>query len=176
MSTASSGSPRRGILFVCHANICRSPLAQGLFLHHAAARGVAERFEVDSAGTWASEGNPPHPGSVDAARRHGIDVAGLGAGSRSIVPDDLQRFELIVAMDRRNLSDLERLRRLSAFGAGEGGQARMTLLRRLVDPRARGHAADVPDPVRGGPEQFEAAYRIIDAGCVALFEALLSAH
>jgi len=170
---SARGSARRGVLFVCHANMCRSPLAQGVFQHLLAQRGVSERFEVDSAGTWAADGIPPHPLSVEAARRHGIDAALLGTASRSIVPDDLDRFELVVAMDRRNLADIERLRRISAFGPVLGGTAKLSLLRRFSNPKASGRDLDVPDPVRGGPEQYEAAYAIIDAGCRALLDSLL---
>lgn len=169
----TSKPARRGVLFVCHANMCRSPLAAGVFRHLVAERGASERFEVDSAGTWAADGIPPHPLSVDVARRYGIDVALLGTRSRSIAPDDLDRFEHVVAMDRRNLADIERLRRISAFGPVVGGTATISLLRRFCDPKANGRDADVPDPVRGGPEHYEAAYRIIEAGCRALLDRLL---
>lgn len=165
-------SARHGVLFVCHANMCRSPLAAGIFTHLLVAAGLTERFEVDSAGTWAPEGVAPHPLSVEAARRHGIDVALLGERSRAIVPDDLDRFGDIVVMDRRNLADIERLRRISAFGPVMGGTARISLLRRFAEPKAKGRSADVPDPVRGGPEQFEASYTIIEAGCRALLQSL----
>lgn len=170
---SASGPKRRGVLFVCHANMCRSPLAAGVFLHLLAQRGLGERFDVDSAGTWAADGIPPHPLSVDVARRKGIDVALLGSASRSIAPADLDRFEHVVAMDRRNLADIERLRRISAFGPVVGGTAKLSLLRRFSDPKASGRDADVPDPVRGGPEHYETAYRIIEAGCLALLEEML---
>lgn len=173
MSEPTPGPDRRGVLFVCHANMCRSPLAAGIFVHLAREQGVADRFEVDSAGTWAPDGLPPHPLSVEAARNHGIDVALLGERSRSIAPDDLDRFADIVVMDRRNLADLERLRRISAFGPVVGGSARISLLRRFADPGAKGRRADVPDPVRGGSEQFEQAYRIIERACRALLDALI---
>lgn len=168
------GRDRHGVLFVCHANMCRSPLAAGIFSHLAIERGVADRFTVDSAGAWAPDGVAPHPLSVEAAERHGIDVALLGERSRPIRPDDLDAFADIVVMDRRNLADIERLRRISAFGPVVGGNARITLLRRFERPKAKGRDADVPDPVRGGPEQFERAYQIIEASCRALLESLLS--
>jgi len=164
---------RRGVLFVCHANMCRSPLAAGVFRHLVTARGAGERFEIDSAGTWAADGIPPHPLSVDVARRYGIEAVLLGSASRPIAPRDLERFELVVAMDRRNLADIERLRRISAFGPVVGGSAKLSLLRRFSDPKASGREADVPDPVRGGPEHYETAYRIIEAGCRALLDELL---
>jgi protein-tyrosine phosphatase len=169
----AKGPVRRGVLFVCHANMCRSPLAAGVFRHLVAQRGASERFDVDSAGTWAADGIPPHPLSVEVAKRYGIDSALLGSASRPIAPGDLERFELVVAMDRRNLADIERLRRISAFGPVLGGSATITLLRRFVDPKASGRDADVPDPVRGGPEHYQTAYEIIDAACRALLDGLL---
>ncbi len=175
MSESAPGSGRRGVLFVCHANMCRSPLAAGIFSHLAGARGVIDRFTVDSAGTWAADGIAPHPLSVEAALRHGIEITLLGQQSRSIAPGDLDLFADIVVMDRRNLADIERLRRISAFGPVVGGSARIGLLRHFVDPRLRGREADVPDPVRGGPEQFERSYRIIEEGCRALLDRLLEA-
>ena len=170
----TDGPRRHGVLFVCHANMCRSPLAEGIFRHLVQQRGVADRFDIDSAGTGAADGVAPHHLSVEVARMHGIDAALLGSGSRSISPDDLDRFADIVVMDRRNLADVDRLRRISAFGPVVGGSARVTLLRHFVDPKAKGRDADVPDPIRGGPENYSAAYELIKAGCLAILDAALA--
>ncbi len=164
-------SGRIGVLFVCHANMCRSPLAHGLFVHRAQERGVLDRLEVDSAGTWAANGIPPHPGSLHVAHEHGISLESAGT-SRSISPDDLQRFAHIVVMDRANLADVERLRRLSAFGAVEGDQANVRLLRMIDTPQVRGGELDVPDPVRGGEPEFRHVYALVDRGCRALLDEL----
>ena len=56
------------ILFVCHANVCRSPLAEGVFRHLVAEAGMDGKFRIDSAGTFAMEGAPPHPKSVAVAK------------------------------------------------------------------------------------------------------------
>ncbi len=162
---------RIGVLFVCHANMCRSPLAHGLFVHRARERGVIENLEVDSAGTWAADGIAPHHGSLHVAAAHGISLEVAGA-SRVISPHDLQRFGHIVVMDRANLADVERLRRLSAFGAVEGDQARVRLLRSVEVPHARGTDLDVPDPVRGGEPEFRHVYQLVDRGCQALLDEL----
>lgn len=164
---------RIGVLFVCHANQCRSPLAEGIFRHLAAQRGELERFEIDSAGTWARDGVPPHPHSCDVARRHGIDLETLTGVSRSIAPDDLQRFAHVIAMDRANEDDILRLRRISAFGPVEGDQGRVRLLRHVRRPGARGLDADVPDPVGRGPEAYERVYELLVDGCEALLDELL---
>lgn len=161
--------PRIGVLFVCHANMCRSPLAHGLFVHRAHERGVLDRLDIDSAGTWAANGIPPHQGSLHVAHVHGISLDSAGT-SRSISPDDLQRFAHIIVMDRANLADVERLRRLSAFGAVEGDQARVRLLRAIEHPNARD--LDVPDPVRGGEPEFRHVYELVDRGCRALLDEL----
>lgn len=166
----ADASPTIGVLFVCHANICRSPLGEGIFRDLVAHAGLAGRFVIDSAGCWADTGYPPHDGSVAAAGRRGIDLT--LQRSRSVVPDDLSRFDHILAMDRSNLSDLERYRRLSAFGPVQGGTARIRLLRHVVDPKLQGLQADVPDPYRRAPEAYEATYAIIEAACRALLAEL----
>jgi len=93
------------ILFVCLGNICRSPTAEGVFRALAADADVA----VDSAGTsnWHVGGPPDRRAMAEAARR-GIDLSGLRA--RQAIEADFERFDLIVAMDRKNASTLERLR------------------------------------------------------------------
>ncbi len=161
-----------GVLFVCHANLCRSPLAEGIFAHHVRARGLADRFVIDSAGCWAADGASPHPHSVEVAARHGIDLPALVGRSRGVVPDDLHRFDHVLAMDRANLDDLQRLQRLSASGPVQGGKARVRLLRHVVDPKAHGADADVPDPVRRGIEAYEHVFAILERACVGLLDEL----
>ena len=160
------------VLFVCHANQCRSPLAEGIFVEMLRERGLEGRFEVDSAGTWAADGIEPHPGSVAVAREHGIALLEICRRSRSIEPGDLQNFDHVIAMDRDNESDILRLRRISAFGETEGKQAKIRLLRAVIDPDVRGSGADVPDPVRSGPRLFGKVYAIIEGGCRALLDEL----
>lgn len=162
-----------GVLFVCHANICRSPLAGALFIHRAAQRGVADRFFVDSAGTWGMDGASPHALSMDVARRNEIGMAPFQRVARGLAPNDIERFAHIIAMDRRNVADLQRLSRMSAFGRAEQPSGRVRLLQQLVDPSRTGSASDVADPVRGGPADFDRAFAEIDAGCVALLDELV---
>lgn len=161
-----------GVLFVCHANICRSPLAEGIFRDVVDQAGLSDRFEIDSAGCWADVGYPPHEGSITVAGRHGIDLT--QQRSRSVAPEDLQRFHHILAMDRSNLADLSRYRRLSAFGPVQGGTARIRLLRHVVDPSADGNNADVPDPFRRAAEAYESVYTLLDVACRALLTEILA--
>src|SRR5690606_14742882 len=89
-----------GVLFVCLGNICRSPLAEGVFTHLSREAGLDDRFRIDSAGTggWHA-GEPPDPRSVEVAARHGIVLEGVARKTR---PRDFHDFDLILAMDGEN--------------------------------------------------------------------------
>ncbi|MEO0629302.1 MAG: low molecular weight protein-tyrosine-phosphatase, partial [Planctomycetota bacterium] len=101
-----SSGPRR-VLFVCLGNICRSPLAEGIFLHLASQRGVSGRFEIDSAGTGGWHvGNPADPRSIATAKKHGIK---LPSRARVVSADETDVWDLVLAMDRQNQSDLIQL-------------------------------------------------------------------
>ncbi|MCX2725025.1 low molecular weight protein-tyrosine-phosphatase [Roseibium salinum] len=140
---------RHSVLFVCLGNICRSPLAEGVFRALAEEAGVADRLLIDSAGTGAwHAGNPPDPRSIAIAATYGIDLSAQRA--RQVRADDFSAFDTIVAMDGSNLSTLK-----SRTGAGT---ARIRL---LLDNPAR----DVPDPYYGGPDGFEQVYRLVRDGC-----------
>lgn len=151
------------ILFVCLGNICRSPLAAGVFRHLADAAGADDLFEVESAGTGAWHvGEPPDLRSQHVARKHGIELRGR---ARRVTPDDLTAFDLVVAMDRENLTRLESLR------DPRGAPARLHLLREF-DPEAHGDL-EVPDPYYGGPNGFDHVYDMIERSCRVLLENLL---
>ncbi|WP_289040421.1 low molecular weight protein-tyrosine-phosphatase [uncultured Aliiroseovarius sp.] len=96
------------ILFVCLGNICRSPTAEGLF-RTLATDHPDLHVQIDSAGTsdW-HVGNPPYGPMQDAARARGYDLSTLRA--RQFTPADFKQFDLIIAMDDSNLSDIEQLR------------------------------------------------------------------
>jgi protein-tyrosine phosphatase len=166
---ADESSARDGhrVLFVCYANICRSPLAEGLFRHLTARRGLAGSISIDSAGTHAREGSTPHPSSIDVGREQGFAVQGQ---ARQLLRTDLARFDEIVLMDRHNLETLERL--LGRPWPFDGFRARVRLLRQIADPQAEGSALDVPDPIGGDTEQYRSAYELIYRGCVALLDEL----
>lgn len=156
------GDPDRiGVLFVCLGNICRSPLAEGVFAHLVAEAGLSDRFVVDSAGTGAWHvGERPDGRSIQVAQDHGVHLPGR---ARQVTPEDLRRFDVVLAMDRDNLADLERLSRDS------GGTARIHLLRSF-DPDADGD--EVPDPYYGGARGFEKVYAMVHTACRGLLEEL----
>lgn len=147
------------VLFVCLGNICRSPLAEAALRH--AAQAAALDLLVDSAGTgdW-HVGKGPDPRSCDQARRHGIDIRAYRA--RQVRRDDFHRFDRIIALDRNNLADLERL-------APAGGTARLSLLLDHVPGMA---GRDVADPYFGGPEGFEETWRLVREAADHLVEAI----
>ena len=89
------------VLFVCLGNICRSPMAEGVFSDLVRKRGLEQQFKLDSAGTggWHS-GEPPDPRSIRAALNHNVDIS--HQRSRVLVPRDLEDFDYIFAMDKSN--------------------------------------------------------------------------
>lgn len=147
------------VLFVCMGNICRSPLAHGLFEEMVAREGLAEVIAVDSAGTHAYHvGEQPDPRSQETALRHGIDLSGQRA--RRVSQPDFERFDYILAMDRDNFSILadscpdEQRHKLSLF------------LEFAPDLPER----EVPDPYYGGASGFERVYALVEAASRGLLD------
>ena len=127
------------VLFVCLGNICRSPMAQGLFAHLAEKRGLADRFEVDSAGTSAF-----HAGELPDERTRAVLAERqipLDHRSRQVVAEDFERFDWVIGMDAANARSLRRI-------APEAHRHKIALAR---DPIGGG---DVDDPYYGGEEGF----------------------
>jgi len=154
--------PTKRLLFVCHGNIIRSPLAEHLFLHLGAQAGLDGRFQADSAGTSSEEhGNPPDVRMLRTAAARGLEYSGR---ARRVTPADLDRFDLILAMDRHNRRDLLALARTPEQ------RAKIRLLREF-DPQAHAEM-DVPDPWYAGQAEFESVYAIIERSLRGLLEAL----
>lgn len=145
------------ILFVCLGNICRSPTAEGVMARLVAEAGLAGRIEIDSAGTGAWHiGELPDPRTREAARRRGIE---LSHRARQLRREDLERFDLLVAMDAENLRHMQRL-------AGPRPRVELRLLRSF-DPTAP-VGAIVPDPYAGGAAGFEEVLDICERACAGL--------
>lgn len=159
-----------GVLFVCYANVCRSPLAEGLLRQLATERGLDDRLQIDSAGTNAMDGAPPHPLSCAIAEQHGFSLTGE---ARQLVRDDLSRFDHVVLMDRHNLEIIERLAAPSAFGSLADYRANIRLLRAIAKPRAKGRELDVPDPIGAGGSRYAEVYELLREGCDALLDQLV---
>ncbi|HSK90921.1 MAG TPA: low molecular weight protein-tyrosine-phosphatase [Euzebyales bacterium] len=148
------------ILFVCLGNICRSPTAEAATREALVAAGLDDRVEIDSAGIgdW-HVGNPPDPRMRQAAQRVGLDLTG---SARQVRPDELGRWDLILAMDHRNRTDL-------AAMAPDGVADRIRMFRSF-DPSASGE--EVPDPYYGGAEGFTTVVELCRAAARGLVDEL----
>lgn len=142
-----------GVLFVCMGNICRSPLAEGLFIHHARERGIIDRFDIDSAGTghWHA-GNPADARSIEVGMRHGVDVPSI---ARQLEPEtDWSRFDYLLAMDRDNKDSM----------LFNGAPEDRVFLYRSFDPSLAGEPErrlEVPDPYYGEGDGFQRVYDML---------------
>ena len=146
---------KKKIMFVCLGNICRSPMAECIFRHIAAADGGD--FLVASAGTSDEEaGNPVYPPAAEVLARHSISCRGKRAVQ--FTRADYEDYDLIVCMESMHIRALER--RLGGDPQGK--------IRRLLD--FTDHPRDIADPWY--TRNFETAYSEIDEGCQALYHAL----
>lgn len=151
-----------GILFVCSGNICRSPMAEGVFRTMAEREGVSESFHLDSAGTLAGHvGQPPTPLGVEVAAQRGYDVSRHRA--RLAVAADIDRFDYILGMDRGHVAELRWLATRSTMD-------RVQLLTAFAPQIG---VTDIGDPYRGTRADYEHALDLIEAGCRGLLRALL---
>ena len=138
------------VLFVCTGNICRSPTAEGVFRHFVREADLAERVEVDSAGTHAYHTNEPADRRANAAaERRGYSLADIRA--RRVQDKDFDTFDYIIAMDRDNLALLT-----------EQADAEHHHKIRLFLEFASGHEDEVPDPYYGGAAGFERVLDLIE--------------
>ncbi|NUO00230.1 MAG: low molecular weight phosphotyrosine protein phosphatase [Saprospiraceae bacterium] len=145
------------ILMVCLGNICRSPLAEGILKEKIRARGLD--WQVDSAGTggWHAGELPDHR-SIKTARRHGIDLTDQRA--RQLRAADLEQFDLVLAMDASNRSDILRLART---------EAHRNKVEMIMNFLHAGSDEDVPDPY-WDDNGFEAVFQMLEEACEALIE------
>ncbi|MDH5784928.1 MAG: low molecular weight phosphotyrosine protein phosphatase [Chromatiales bacterium] len=153
------------VLFVCMGNICRSPLAHGLFEHRVKEVGLDDRITIDSAGTHAYHvGNQPDPRSQQTALRHGIDLSSQRA--RQVVVSDFENFDYVIAMDRDNHTILSEKC---------PGQYRHKL-KLFMEFAPQLTEREVPDPYYGGESGFELVYQLIDAASNGLMADIEQRH
>lgn len=147
----------QSILFVCLGNICRSPLAEGIFRETVRNAGLDAQFHIDSAGTGSWHvGNPPDERSIEVAALNGVDIS--MQRSRQIRSDDFQKFDLILGMDRKNITTMR-------ARAAQNLHPKIQLF--LDTP-----PTDVPDPYYGGPDGFSLVYDMVHEGSLRLLEKL----
>lgn len=153
------------LLFVCLGNICRSPTAEGVMRHLVQEAGVADKFELDSAGTGSWHiGEAPDRRSSAAAAARGITLTGE---ARAVKSSDFDHFDLILAMDRYNYRDLQ------AIAPSDAAEAKVRMLREF-DPMSTPDDYDVPDPYYGGPDGFDHVIDLVEAACRGLLEQALA--
>ena len=148
------------LLFVCHGNICRSPMAEFIFRDMVKRAGRENDFYIESAATsdeeiYMGRGNPVYPPAREQLLLHGIDPKGKTA--RQLTRADYDKFDLIIGMDSNNMRNISRM-------LGEDKQGK---IKKLLDYCGGG---DVSDPWYTG--RFKECYDCIYTGCSALFDAL----
>lgn len=153
------------ILFICLGNICRSPLAEGVFRHEARKRGLSHRLTIASAGTGGWHvGNAPDRRSIDIANAHGIDIASQTC--QRLKSSDFHDFDLILAMDNANVADARAINH-------DDGPAELVLFTQYARiDISSGQFREIPDPYYGGPHGFETAYTMIKQASIGTLDRL----
>jgi protein-tyrosine phosphatase len=147
-----------GVLMVCMGNICRSPTAEAVLRLKLQQLGLGQRVRVDSAGTHSYHiGSPPDERAQAHARKRGIEMAGLRA--RRVTPQDFESFDLLLAMDEDNLTELRDM-------APPGAEGRAKLLMEFA--RTFRAYREVPDPYYGAAQGFEQVLDLVDDACDGL--------
>lgn len=145
------------ILFLCHGNICRSPMSEFVFLELARRAGVSDRFAAASAATSREEiGNDMYPPAKACLRAHGIPFSRRSA--RQVTRDDYDDYDLLIIMEEYNRRNLRRI-------LPDDPEGKVRTLMSFT-----GRDRDVADPWY--TDDFETAYANILEGCTALLEAL----
>ncbi len=165
MDTSLNEAPKTSVLFVCLGNICRSPLAEGIFRSLVEEEGLGDHFAIDSAGTGAWHvGERPDGRASLVAQQHGIN---LDSRARQVQIEDFEHFDYMIAMDRENLRALEELR------SETNSDTQITL---LCSHDSNGENGDeIPDPYYGGASGFENVYQLVHQSCKELLQQLRAA-
>ncbi len=149
------------ILFICHGNICRSPMAEFVMKDMVKKAGLESRFQIASAATSTEEtGNPVHRGTREKLRQVGISCAGKTA--RQLTRSDYAAYDYLIGMDTWNIRNMHRML---------GGDPDKKIYKLL---EFAGSTQDVADPWYTG--DFETTYRDVVAGCQGLLSKLINHH
>jgi protein-tyrosine phosphatase len=149
--------PRLHVTFVCSGNICRSPMADKMFAHQIAERGLADAVRVTSAGTGSWHvGDPAHERAAHVLREHGYPTSHRA----SHVGDDHMSADMVIAMGRNHVRILRDL----------GVPATRIRMMRSFDPRSAAHPLDVEDPYYGSTEDYEETFAVIEASLPGLHD------
>jgi protein-tyrosine phosphatase len=149
------------VLFVCMGNICRSPMAEGVFKRCVAEAGLSHYIASDSAGTHEYHiGEPPDARAQRAVERRGYDISGLRG--RQVTRRDFREFDYVLAMDETNLRLLARL----------CPQEHAHKLKLFMDFHADPAMREVPDPYYGGVQGFESVLDMVEKAAQGLLRHL----
>ena len=151
------------IMFVCHGNICRSPMAEFILKDMVRRRGIAENFVIESSATsteeiWNGVGNPVYPPAREELLSHGITCDGKRAVQ--LKKSDYDKYDLFIGMESMNIRNMQRI-----LGGDPEGK-----IRKLMEFTERG--GDVADPWYSG--RFDETWRNVYDGCEALLEYILN--
>ncbi len=150
------------VLFVCLGNICRSPLAEGLFKQKVEQAGLTEFYHIDSAGTSDYHiGELPEPRPRENSERNGLLLSSRG---RQFSKADFGEFDLILTMDRSNFRNVKNLETTLLDDLAE--------VRMMRDFDVQSPGADVPDPYYGGERGFQDVFDILDRSTAELLRQL----
>lgn len=153
------------VLFVCMGNICRSPMAEGVFRHHVQEAGLEHAFEIDSAGTIGYHtGSPPDYRAQTTTIMCGIDIS--EQRSRKLSLNDFETYDYILAMDLDNYRDM-----ISAAPKSHGERITLFLSHHMSAP-----TEEVPDPYYGGDDGFELVYDLVDGAAKGLLKTIINTH
>jgi protein-tyrosine phosphatase len=148
-----SAPAKVSICFVCLGNICRSPTAEGVFTKLVADAGLRDLIAIDSAGTGAwHKGERADKRARQEATQRGLELHSV---ARQFTRQDFERHDLIIAMDRANVGDLE------ALAPNDEARGKIRLFRSF-DPLSPDDA-EIPDPYYGGPEGFARVFELCEA-------------
>ncbi len=149
------------ILFVCMGNICRSPMAEGVFQKLLEREGLAGQVLIESAGTHAYHvGKAPDERAIRAARERGIDISHLRA--RQVEPGDFEEFDLVLVMDEQNYDTL----------LFTGARKHQHKLGYLLDYAPHLKTRNLPDPFYGTEPGFDRVLDMIEDACEGLLQHL----
>lgn len=147
------------IIFVCMGNICRSPMAEGIFRREIAKAGLQDAVVIDSAGTHSYHiGKAPDPRAQSAIGRRGVDISDLRG--RQVADADFEKFDYILAMDEANLGILR----------GNAPSHAHDKIRLLLSYSGKFPGQEVPDPYYGGAQGFEENLDMIEDAVAGLIE------
>lgn len=158
-----NSAKKTSVLFICLGNICRSPLAEGIFLHLVKAKGLQDQFYIDSAGTGGyHNGESYHSESIRVAGERGVKLQGV---SRELRKEDLKTFDYLITMDQSNYRNTVFLDEDNQFSHK---------VYPLLNFATGLSTKEVPDPYHGGPDGFDHVFDICENGCIGLLEYILA--